>query len=304
MQLVPMQNAVSDASGVAAKSKVIFKIKSFKYWTILVYLNKVLNGESIAPIHIVTLNKVIPMLLAFWAESYPDVMTINAHLLLHVTDSIKLFGPPVYWNNYSNEGYIGRLKPYYKNTNNKSIEKSVYTMYRATVFIEMLLKSSGESAYMYHKDIFEKFATDETLTLTNYNSVAIMDNDNKIMTYGSREFLAIPYDINHFPKIFKHNHEIYKAGDCICCLNHDGIIAAGYLQSIVVSNENTLCIVYTLLRRNDFYFRDNLKYVGTYILSNIYYSSDEVEPKLYISPITHLIKRYKTIRIDNIINCI
>lgn len=101
----------------------------FDYLCMYVKLQQVFYSRTISPSMMTMLDTIIPLLLQYWRTTIPHILTLNAHYLVHLVQLIRMFGPPRVWANFLREGYIGRIKKFYANINNRAVEVSVLTKY-------------------------------------------------------------------------------------------------------------------------------------------------------------------------------
>ena len=129
------------------------KTTAFVAWCMHVKVAEILNRHTITPDCITMLQSIIPVLQQYWSCNCPQILHINAHYLRHVVELIRCCGPPRTWSNYTREGYIGRIKPLYKNTNHKHVEESIFNRYIYQVMKEMIAVSTGQSESVYKRYI-------------------------------------------------------------------------------------------------------------------------------------------------------
>ena len=133
-----------------------------------------------------------------------------------MVELIKLFGPPKFWSSFYNEGFIGRLKPYFQHINYMNTEMQVFSKYLTTIFFEIVARKQGVSEFIYkrYEIIYKQICTVLNIKLlyTDRNNIPhgtvnfdfspyssiLMEVDNLCFTFGTEEGISIESISNIF----------------------------------------------------------------------------------------------------------
>ena len=138
-------------TAVAAKTIWTKQMCAFQFWCIHVNLMKLMGQPVITSTDLDNIDAYIPRLMSYWKSFLPSILTMNAHYLYHMVELIKLFGPPKFWSSFYNEGFIGRLKPYFQHINYMNTEMQVFSKYLTTIFFEIVARKQGVSEFIYKR---------------------------------------------------------------------------------------------------------------------------------------------------------
>lgn len=116
-----------------------YRIRQFNHWCIHVKVASMVEQHRISSVELKALDNLISQLLVFFYAEFRNTasskvndtfITINVHYYRHFVEKFMWLGPMRVVANNSREHLIQKIKPYYRNTNYKSKELSVFSRYR------------------------------------------------------------------------------------------------------------------------------------------------------------------------------
>lgn len=286
LQLVKMSPVTNSATSYRTWKK---HLRAYEYWCIHATVCHILEQHQIAVIELNALESLIPRLLAYFEADFPaDFVTINIHYYLHMVDQVRRLGPMRIVSNHSREMLIKSLKPFYRNTNNKQTETSVFNRYRMSLFFK------ARCAYL-KRDSFElskHFWISEGLVsfdFFGYDHVILDAAGNRQVFTRSRYSHLSSFKTNAAGvkrvkwkrdyTVLERGHYIYMTGNnsflqpfaakLVAILEHDGELFLAYTVPEAVDAENN--------------FRT--------LQSKPWCVSKHQPPTLYISPVNHYVAR-------------
>lgn len=127
-------------------------MRAFEHWCIHTRICRILDQHSIVTADLEVLDVLIPQLLSYFANDLSsEFVTINIHYYVHMVDQVRRLGPMRIVSNHSRERLIRKLKPFYRNTNNRQTEASVFNRYRISLYFQIRHAHSNSSNYEFKR---------------------------------------------------------------------------------------------------------------------------------------------------------
>jgi hypothetical protein len=115
----------------------------YQNWITLVNLNVLLTAQVFTNARLRLIDQLISSFLTYLASDMSDLMTLNAHILVHLTRQIKLYGPPVEYWCFPSERFIKPLKRFFLNTNNRQISSAVLERFHKKMVYNLLRQATA-----------------------------------------------------------------------------------------------------------------------------------------------------------------